>query len=76
MDKLKIIENNIYSPEQIVYGVRLGKNRGNSTITDVYIKSDSMEEQEICFRIYGIVEREGLSKIFKELSDTLKNDSN
>lgn len=73
MDKLKIIEDTIYSPDEIVYGIRLGKDRGNSTITDFYMKSKSMEEEEVSFRIYGNMERESLSKIFYNLSLKLKN---
>jgi len=72
MEKLLIIENKINAPEEIIYGVRLGKDKGNSTITDFYIKSCSMEEEEIQFRIYGSLERKALSKIFLELSNKLK----
>lgn len=72
MEKLQIIESKINSPDEIKFGVRLGKERGNSTITDVYIISDSMEEQEVCFRMYGSLERKSLSKIFLKLSEYLK----
>jgi hypothetical protein len=74
MEKLKTIERFINSPEEIVFGVKLGEYEGNSTITEVYIKSDSIENNETSFKIKGSIEREGLVFIFKTLSDMLKNE--
>ena len=74
MKDLKVIERFINSPEEIVFGVRVGEYEGNSTITEVYLKSDSIENNETSFRIKGSIEREGLIFIFKTLSDILKNE--
>lgn len=74
MKDLKVIERFINSPEEIVFGVRVGEYEGNSTITEVYLKSDSIENNETSFRIKGSIEREGLVFIFKTLSDILKNE--
>jgi hypothetical protein len=74
MEKLKTIERFINSPEEIIFGVRLGEYEGNSTTTEVYIKSDSIENNETSFKIKGSIEREGLVFIFKTLSDILKNE--
>ena len=74
MKDLKVIERFINSPEEIVFGVRVGEYEGNSTITEVYLKSDSIENNETSFRIKGSMEREGLVFIFKTLSDILKNE--
>ena len=71
---MKNIERFINSPEEIIFGVRLGEYEGNSTITEVYIKSDSIENIETSFKIKGSIEREGLVFIFKTLSDMLKNE--
>ena len=71
---MKNIERFINSPEEIIFGVRLGEYEGNSTITEVYIKSDSIENIETSFKIKGSIEREGLVFIFKTLSDILKNE--
>ena len=69
MKDLKVIERFINSPEEIVFGVRVGEYEGNSTITEVYLKSDSIENNETSFRMKGSIEREGLVFIFKTLSD-------
>jgi threonine dehydratase len=69
---MKNIERYINSPEEIVFGLNLGEYQGNSTITEVYIKSDSMENEEVSFKIRGSIEREGLIFIFKTLSEILK----
>ena len=74
MKDLKVIERFINSPEEIVFGVRVGEYEGNSTITEVYLKSDSIENNETSFRIKGSIEREGLIFIFKTLSNILKNE--
>ena len=74
MEKIKNIERFIYSPEEIIFGVRLGEYEGNSTITEVYIKSDSIENNEVSFKVKGIIEREGLVFIFKTLSEIIKNE--
>ncbi len=74
MKDLKVIERFINSPEEIVFGVRVGEYEGNSTITEVYLKSDSIENNETSFRMKGSIEREGLVFIFKTLSDILKNE--
>ena len=74
MKDLKVIERFINSPEEIIFGVRVGEYEGNSTITEVYLKSDSIENNETSFRIKGSIEREGLIFIFKTLSDILKNE--
>lgn len=74
MKNLKVIERFINSPEEIVFGVKVGEYEGNSTITEVYLKSDSIENNETSFRIKGSIEREGLIFIFKTLSDILKNE--
>ena len=74
MKDLKVIERFINSPEEIIFGVRVGEYEGNSTITEVYLKSDSIENNETSFRIKGSIEREGLVFIFKTLSDILKNE--
>ena len=74
MEKLKTVERFINSPEEIVFGVRLGGYEGNSTITEVYLKSDSIENKEVSLKIRGTIEREGLVFIFKTLSDILKNE--
>ena len=74
MKDLKVIERFINSPEEIVFGVRVGEYEGNSTITEVYLKSDSIENNETSFRIKGSIEREGLVFIFKTMSDILKNE--
>lgn len=74
MKDLKVIERFINSPEEIVFGVKVGEYEGNSTITEVYLKSDSIENNETSFRIKGSIEREGLIFIFKTLSDILKNE--
>ena len=74
MKDLKVIERFINSPEEIVFGVRVGEYEGNSTITEVYLKSDSIENNETSFRIKGSIEREGLVFIFKTQSDILKNE--
>jgi hypothetical protein len=74
MKKLRTIERFINSPEEIVFGVNLGEYEGNSTITEVYIKSESIENNEMFFKIKGSIEREGLVFIFKTLSDILKNE--
>lgn len=74
MKDLKVIERFINSPEEIVFGVRVGEYEGNSTITEVYLKSNSIENNETSFRIKGSIEREGLVFIFKTLSDILKNE--
>ena len=71
---MKNIERFINSPEEIIFGVRLGEYEGNSTITEVYMKSDSIENIETSFKIKGSIEREGLVFIFKTLSDMLKNE--
>lgn len=74
MKDLKVIERFINSPEEIIFGVRVGEYEGNSTITEVYLKSDSIENNETSFRIKGSIEREGLVFIFRTLSDILKNE--
>ena len=74
MKDLKVIERFINSPEEIVFGVKVGEYEGNSTITEVYLKSDSIENNETSFRMKGSIEREGLVFIFKTLSDILKNE--
>ena len=74
MKDLKVIERFINSPEEIVFGVRVGEYEGNSTITEVYLKSDSIENNETSFIIKGSIEREGLVFIFRTLSDILKNE--
>ena len=74
MKDLKVIERFINSPEEIIFGVRVGEYEGNSTITEVYLKSDSIENNETSFRMKGSIEREGLVFIFKTLSDILKNE--
>lgn len=74
MKQLKTIERMINCPEEILFGIRLGENRGDSTITEVYIKSESLEEQEVNFRILGSIEREGLVHIFKTLSEILEKE--
>ena len=74
MKDLKVIERFINSPEEIIFGVRVGEYEGNSTITEVYLKSDSIENNETSFRIKGSIEREGLIFIFRTLSDILKNE--
>ena len=74
MKDLKVIERFINSPEEIIFGVRVGEYEGNSTITEIYLKSDSIENNETSFRIKGSIEREGLVFIFKTMSDILKNE--
>lgn len=74
MKDLKVIERFINSPEEIIFGIRVGEYDGNSTITEIYLKSDSIENNETSFRIKGSIEREGLVFIFKTLSDILKNE--
>lgn len=74
MNKLITTEKTIFSPEEITYGVRVGEYKGNSTITEVFIKSDSLEEEEINFRILGSIERAGLVMIFEDLARILKKD--
>ena len=74
MKDLKVIERFINSPEEIIFGIRVGEYGGNSTITEIYLKSDSIENNETSFRIKGSIEREGLVFIFKTLSDILKNE--
>ena len=74
MKDLKVIERFINSPEEIIFGIRVGEYDGNSTITEIYLKSDSIENNEISFRIKGSIEKEGLVFIFKTLSDILKNE--
>lgn len=73
---LKIIQKETFSPEQIIYGLRLGEHKGNSTITDFFLESDSMEEESIQFRIYGTIEREGLIDIFRDLANELEKHVN
>ncbi|WP_396180316.1 hypothetical protein [Flavobacterium sp.] len=72
---MKNIERFINSPEEIVFGLNLGKYEGNSTITEVYFKSDSIEDNYISIKIRGSIEREGLIYIFKTLSEILKNEN-
>ena len=74
MKDLKVIERFINSPEEIIFGIRVGEYDGNSTITEIYLKSDSIENNETSFRMKGSIEREGLVFIFKTLSDILKNE--
>ena len=74
MKDLKVIERFINSPEEIIFGIRVGEYDGNSTVTEIYLKSDSIENNETSFRIKGSIEREGLVFIFKTLSDILKNE--
>ncbi len=74
MKDLKVIERFINSPEEIIFGIRVGEYDGNSTITEIYLKSDSIENNETSFRIKGSIEREGLVFIFKTMSDILKNE--
>ena len=74
MKDLKVIERFINSPEEIIFGIRVGEYDGNSTITEIYLKSDSIENSETSFRIKGSIEREGLVFIFKTMSDILKNE--
>lgn len=74
MGEVKNIERFINSPEEIVFGVNLGEYEGNSTITEVYFKSESIENFESSLKIKGTIEREGLVFIFKTLSDILKNE--
>ena len=74
MKDLKVIERFINSPEEIIFGIRVGEYDGNSTVTEIYLKSDSIENNETSFRIKGSIEREGLVFIFKTMSDILKNE--
>ena len=74
MKDLKVIERFINSPEEIIFGIRVGEYDGNSTITEIYLKSDSIENNETSFRIKGSIERESLVFIFKTMSDILKNE--
>ena len=74
MKDLKVIERFINSPEEIIFGIRVGEYDGNSTITEIYLKSDSIENNETSFRIKGSIEREGLVFIFETMSDILKNE--
>ena len=74
MKDLKVIERFINSPEEIIFGIRVGEYDGNSTITEIYLKSDSIENNETSFRIKGSIEREGLVFIFKTMSNILKNE--
>ena len=74
MKDLKVIERFINSPEEIIFGIRVGEYDGNSTMTEIYLKSDSIENNETSFRIKGSIEREGLVFIFKTMSDILKNE--
>ena len=74
MKDLKVIERFINSPEEIIFGIRVGEYDGNSTVPEIYLKSDSIENNETSFRIKGSIEREGLVFIFKTLSDILKNE--
>ena len=74
MKDLKVIERFINSPEEIIFGIRVGEYDGNSTITEIYLKSDSIENNETSFRIKGSIEREGLVFIFKTMSDILKKE--
>ena len=73
---MKNIERHIYSPEEIKFGLRLGDYQGNSTITEVFLESDSIEDGGVSFKIRGSIEREGLIFIFKTLSEILKNEQN
>jgi len=72
MVKMRDLGGCIMSPDSIEYGVRLGEYRGNSTSTEIYIKSDSMQEKEISFTFYGTIEREGLVFILDNLSQIIK----
>ena len=74
MKDLKVLERFINLPEEIIFGIRVGEYDGNSTITEIYLKSDSIENNETSFRIKGSIEREGLVFIFKTMSDILKNE--
>lgn len=73
---MKNIERHIYSPEEITFGLRLGDYQGNSTITEVFLESDSIENGGVSFKIRGSIEREGLIFIFKTLYEILKSEQN
>ena len=55
MKDLKVIERFINSPEEIIFGIRVGEYDGNSTITEIYLKSDSIENIETSFRMKGSI---------------------
>jgi len=72
--KLKEIYYTINAPEKIEYGVRLGENKGNSTITEIFINTESSEEIINSMRFFGISERKDLVKILKKLAKDIENE--
>ena len=73
MKGLETTELYINSPEEIYFGLRLGDYQGNSTITEVFFRGESIEGGETVLKIRGSIEREGLVYIFKVLSEILKS---
>lgn len=72
--ELKETYHTIKAPEEINYGVRLGENRGNSTITDIFINTESSEDIINSMRFFGISERRDLIKILRRLAKDIENE--
>jgi hypothetical protein len=77
------MENKIIRGEEfacggfINYEVTLGECNGNSTETIVKLSSEifteSEEVKEIEIKVFGTIEREALSSVFKKISEQLIN---